>query len=407
MKLSDIKCKNASPDPTKRITTLSDGYGLFLEIHPNKSKYWRFKYRYNNKQKSLALGVYPEISLAEARENREKAKKLIRNGIDPSQVKKEQKLQSQFNSENTFEVLARAWHKMMSNKWTERHARYTIRRLEADIFPQIGSLPIADIKTPQIILTLRKIEERGANELAHRMGNTCGQVFRYAKQMGLVENNPATDLKDALQPIKRGHFSAITSKELPEFLQTLNRNDARLYHQTRQAIHLLALTFVRTGELINAKWDEIDFEAKEWKIPAERMKMRRPHLVPLSEQSLTILRDLESVRGNREWIFPSIQNPQKPMSNNTILQALKRMGYGGQMTGHGFRSLAMTTIMEKLSYPFEIVDRQLAHAKKNKTIAAYDRAEFIDERRKMMDDWATYLDEVKVSKNVINAKFGR
>jgi integrase len=298
------------------------------------------------------------------------------------------------NTDNTFEVIAREWHEMQSAKWIKNTSDYTLRRLENDIFPLLGAYPIKDITAPLLLTALRAIERRGAHEMAHRALQVCGQILRYAIATGRAERNVAADLKGALRPVKHTHFAALDAKELPEFIKTLEQNDARLFLHTRYAIRLLMLTFVRTSELINAKWDEFDFEKKLWVIPPERMKMRKSHIVPLSRQSLAILENIKQSMGYGVNVFPNQVEPRRCMSNNTILKAIERLGYKGQMTGHGFRALAMSTIKEQLGYRHEVVDRQRAHAPRTKVDAAYDRAQFLDERTKMMQEWADYLDSI-------------
>lgn len=408
MKLTDTACKNAKPKakPYK----LADGGGMYLEVMPNGSKYWRMKYRFMGKENRLALGVYPVTSLAEARNRRLDAQKLLDNGVDPSAFKKGERQQAVAESKNTFEAVARAWHTQNLSGWKSNTASYSLRRLEADIFPQFGHVPIKQVTAQHVIAAIRLIEARNAHEVARRMKQMCGQVFRYAIVEGLTETNPVVtfESKDALKPYAKGHYAAFDARELPTFMQKLERNDARLYVHTRLAMKLLALTFVRTSELIQATWDEFQFEDKQWVIPKERMKMRREHLVPLCKQSLEILEELQKYRAPRpahatwpDYVFPSQINPRKCMSNNTILKALERMGYKGDMTGHGFRSLAMSTIKEKLGYRHEVVDRQLAHAPANKIDAAYDRAKWLDERKVMMQAWGDYLDKQTVGGVVV------
>ena len=392
MKLSYTACENAKPGD--KAYKMSDGRGMFMEVRPNGAKYWRMRYRYNGKQKLLALGVYPDVSLKLAREKREDARKLLENGVDPSQHKQESRRQAQLNAANTFEAIAREWHDNNKHVYSQRHAQTILYRLDKDIFPAIGNYPIQDITPPVLLESIRKIEARGAHDYARRCMQVCGQVFRYAIATGRAERDPTADLKGALKPYRQGHYPALDIKELPEFLETLDKNDMRLYPATRLAVHFMMLTFVRTSELINAQWQEIDFEAGEWHIPKERMKMRKDHIVPLSRQALDVLRELHLHSGHRDYLFPGQQNPRKPMSNGTILGAIKRMGYGGRMTGHGFRALAMSAIKEKLGYRHEVIDRQLAHAHRNKVDAAYDRAQFLDERKQMMQAWADYLSEL-------------
>lgn len=392
MPLTDTACRNAKAKD--KSYKLSDSGGLYLLVNTNGGRYWRMKYYFLGKEKLLAIGTYPTVTLAEAREKRDQARKLLKNDVDPSEVKKVAKQQKLLNSENTFEAIAREWHANRITSWTPGHGANILHRLSMDIFPVLGSRPIASIKTPEVIAALRKVESRGALEIAKRLSQTCGQVFRYAIATGRTDRNPVADIKDVLKPGVKSHFAAIDAKELPAFLHTLEHNNARLYIQTRIAIRLMLLTFVRTGELIGAKWSEFDLANAMWTIPAERMKMRVEHKVPLSKQALKLLRELQSISGKREYLFPNQARPTDHMSNNTILGALKRLGYKGKMTGHGFRALAMSTIKEKLNYRHEVVDRQLAHAPRNKVDAAYDRAKFLDERKIMMQAWADYLDNL-------------
>jgi integrase len=405
MPLTDTACKNARPKekPYKK----ADGGGLYLEVMPTGARYWRLKYRFGGKEKRLACGVYPETSLAEAREKRAVARKMLGDEIDPSSAKRENRQLAEANAACTFEAVAREWHERNREKWTPIYCQDILHRLETDIFPAIGKRPVADITPLAVLGALKKIENRGAGEMARRAGQYCGQIFRYAVVTGRADRNPTTDLKGALKPVKHGHFSALEPKDLPEFLHTLERNDARLFVLTRLAIRLMLLTFVRTGELIKATWDEFDLDGAEWAIPAERMKMRKPHIVPLSKQAVAVLRQVQAMNGNYPWVFASPTKPRRHMSNNTILKALERLGYKGRMTGHGFRALAMTTIKEKLKYPHDVVDRQLAHAPRNKIDAAYDRTKFLDERKKMMQAWADYLDSTASGGKVIAGKFGK
>lgn len=312
MPLNDAVCKNAKPEQKPR--KLTDTGGLFLKVMPTGAKYWQLKYRFQSKEKLLSFGVYPETTLAEAREKRDKARKLIAAGQDPALHKKEERRRSQLNSENSFEVIAREWHEVNLAKWTPRHAAFVIKRLEADVFPEIGAFPIADITPPQLLAAIRKIESRGAQEIAHRALQTTGQVFRYAIVTGRAERSPASDLKGALKPVQRGHYAAFDYRALPAFVTALEKNDARLYPHTRYAIRMLLLTFVRTSELINATFKEFDIEAKEWTIPAERMKMRNPHVVPLSSQVLEIVTHLKELNGTSPWLFPNQVEPRKSMS---------------------------------------------------------------------------------------------
>lgn len=396
MKLTEMQCKNAKHEnkDSKAPLKLSDGQGLSLWVMPNGAKYWRLAYRFNGKQKTLALGVYPEISLKEARFKRMDAKEYLKEGKDPSLEKKREKVLAIQNSTNTFKVIALEWYSNRNDIWKPRYAVEVIKRLEEDIFPEIGDYPIKDIEPPLLLQTIRKIEARGAYDLAKRQLQKCGEVFRYAIATGRATRDPSQDIKEALKPVKKTHFAALDPSELPELLKDINSNKARLYPTTINAMKLMLLTFVRTKELIEATWDEIDFERKIWKIPAERMKMGKEHLVPLADQAIEILKEQKEIA--RQWphLFPSPNKPRQSISNNTILVALKRMGYQGRMTGHGFRALAMSTIKQELGYRHEVIDRQLAHVPKSKIDRAYDRARFLDERTKMMQDWANYIETI-------------
>ncbi len=391
MKLTNMACKNS--ESRDKPYKMADGDGMYLYVMPNGSRYWHLKYRYAGKEKRLTLGVYPEISLQIAREKRLKARRLLDEGIDPGQERKRNKIKRALEANNTFKLIAEEWLEHNAFKWSKNHASTVKNRLEADIYPKIGSMPIKDINAPMLLPVLRAIENRGANEIARRSMQYLGQICRYAVVTGRCERDVTSDLKGALKPFKRGHYAAMEINELPDFLNTLNGNTARLFPQTLIAVKLLMLTFVRTSELIKATWDEFDLETKVWVIPERRMKMRRPHIVPLSDQAIELLKELKELNpSNRVHIFPSRSNPRNHMSNNTILTALARMGYRGTHTGHGFRALAMSTIKEKLKYRHEVVDRQLAHAPQNQIDKAYDRAKYLDERVVMMQDWADYLD---------------
>lgn len=394
MSLSELKCKAAKPKdkPWK----LTDGQGLYLEVMPNGSKYWRLKYRFLNKEKRLAIGVYPDTSLAFAREKRDEARRLLAMDKDPSSEKQKARREAIMETQNTFEKLGREWYEKKKAKWTPKHAEDVIYRLEKDVFKDIGDMPVREITPSRLLQTIRKIEARGAHELARRARGMCEQILAYGVATDRADQNVALALRGTLEAFKRRHMPAIEIDEIPDFLQKLEKNDARLYPQTRRATKLLMLTFVRTGELRFAKWEEIDFDRSVWEIPAERMKMRCAHIVPLSKQSLQLFREQqeETKYINTEWVFPNQVRPKNAMSEGTILGAIKRLGYKGRMTGHGFRALAMSTIKERLGYRHEVVDRQLAHAQRNKIDAAYDRAKFLNERTVMMQQWADYLDGI-------------
>ncbi len=385
---TQIKKTKATDKPLR----LYDGHGLYLEIRPNGSRYWRMKYRFAGRPRLLALGVYPVLGLADARAKTLEARRQIADGIDPGVEKQKRKLQLAAQSNDTFAAVAREWHEKNIKRWSEGHASTLLNRLERDAFPFIGAIPVAQLTAVILLQALRRVEKRGANELAHRLGQIIAQVLRYAVATGRITASPVNDLRGALAPVVRGHFTALQLEHLPEFLAKLERNEARLYPLTRHALKLLLLTFVRTSELINARWSEIDLERALWTIPAERMKMRREHIVPLSRQAVAVLRSLEMFRTESGFVLPSATRANKGMSNGTILMALKRMGYKGKATGHGFRALALSTIKQELGYRHEVPDRQLAHYPSNKVDRAYDRAAFIAERTKMMQEWADYLD---------------
>ena len=340
------------------------------------------------------MGVYPEVSLKEARDKHMLLRKMVSEGKDPGLEQKKQKAMAIVDNNNTFEAVARDWHEYKKDQWKPKYAVEILKRLENDIFPHLGPIPIKEIEPPLLLQVVRKIEKRGAHEQARRQLQKCGEIFRFAIAEGRAIRDPSADIKEALKPVKKDHYASLEVKELPEFIKAIERNDARLYHSTRNALYLIMLTFVRTNELINARWEEIDFKHKEWVIPAERMKMGKKHVVPLSEQAIKVLEDQKILSGHWPLVFPSSFKPRQSMSNNTILGAIKRLGYKGRMTGHGFRALAMGCIKQELGYRHEVVDRQLAHQPKSKIDQAYDRADFMKERRVMMQDWADYIDNI-------------
>ncbi len=401
MALTDIACRNAQPQSKSYM--LSDTGNLYLYIMPNGGRYWRFRYRIHGKQKALNLGAYPKVSLIKAREKRDYALAVLDKGVDPLIDKHQQKQLAKYKAEQTFETVAREWHEKNYSTWSKRHAQNIIYRLELDVFGQIGRYPIDCLTAPMVFSCIEKIQARGANEMARRSLQMIGQVLRYAVVTGRAERDFTRDFKGTLKKYKRGHYAAIDIEELPELVKAINRNEARLYKQSILAMKLMLLTFVRTSELMESQWKEFDLEKAEWVIPAERMKMRIQHVVPLSKQAIEILNELKKMQNyfaheeafeKRPYVFPSIPRPWKPMCSITILAGLKRLGYKGKMTGHGFRALAMSAIKEKLGYRHEVVDRQLAHIPVNKVDKAYDRAKFLDERKIMMQQWADYIDSL-------------
>lgn len=392
MKLNAKICEKAQPrlKPYK----LSDGAGLILEVMPNGSKLWRCRYRFGGGEKSLSLGAYPTVSLKDARLANLKAKQDVRNNIDPSAIKQKAKRRAVLNAKNTFEAVGREWHDRKKDQWEKRHGQNILSRLERDVFPMIGNTPIADLEAPDIAAVVKKIEERGAGEMASRALQNCGQIIRYAVQTGRAKYDATSGLKGFLKKRPKNHYGAIKVSELPVLVHKIRTNECRLFKQTRIALELMMLTFVRTSELINAKWDEFDLDARRWIIPAARMKTRIEHIVPLATQTIGLLKELSEISGKREHVFPSIPRPRQPMSNATLLRALSRMGYHKTMTGHGFRAVAMEGIQEKLGYDFSVVDRQLAHQRKGAVNQAYDRGQFLEKRHEMMQEWADYIDRV-------------
>lgn len=390
MPLTDLKCRTAKP-AAKRFC-LTDSEGLYLEVLPSHAKQWRMKYRFQGKERRVTLGSYPQITLVEARKRRESIKDQIASGTDPELAKLKKLQLDGFVDSPTFTIVAKEWHDGNTPTWDDRYAKTVMHRLEKYVFDDLGSYPIKLLKPLSVLACLRKIDGT-APDMARRIKQIISAVFKYAIATGCVENDVTYGLELALKKYKKGHFAAIDLEELPDLLVALHNHKPRLHHQTFLLIKLMLLTFCRTGELIQARWKEINMEKALWIIPAERMKMRNPHLVPLSKQALAILTELQQMNGKREYIFPSIPRPRKPMSNGTILVALKRMGYGNRMTGHGFRALALGILKEKLGYSHEVADRQLAHVPKNSTDRAYDRATFLPQRIIMMQKYADYLDD--------------
>lgn len=407
MPLTDAGIKAAkAPDKTIK---LSDGGGLYLELSPAGGRWWRWKYRVGGKEKRMAFGVYPDVGLKQAREKRDAARKQLAAGIDPAEVRRATK-QAQAGAES-FEAVAREWHAKFAPGWVPVHGDRILRRLEVDIFPWLGKRPIADIKAPDLLMALRRIENRGALETAHRAMRNCGQVFRYAVATGRAERDPTGDLRGALPPPKEKHHASMQKPE--EIGPLLRAMDAyKGMFVTQCALKLAPLVFVRPGELRKAIWDEIDFDKAEWRIPAERMKMRELHIVPLSVQAIAILLELQPLTGrgipakplSPRYVFPGARSRERPMSEAAVLAALRRMGYSkDEMTGHGFRSMASTLLHEQ-GWNHQAIERQLAHAERNAVSAAYNYAEHLPERRKMMQAWADYLDGLKRGAEIIPFK---
>ena len=391
MTLTDTAIRNAKPK--EKPYKISDEKGLYLLVK-KAGKYFRFDYRYGGKRKTLAIGVYPDVKLKDARDHRDQARKLIDNGVDPLEHKKTTRAIREEQATNSFEAVALEWFLKNKHIWVEGHSRTIIRRLEANVFPWIGSQDISTITAPDVLAVLRRVEERGALETAHRVNQICGQIFRYGIATGRAERDPSADLKGALPPTKSKRMPTITDpKKIGELLRAIDGYEG--HHITRCAMKLAPLVFVRPGELRHAEWHEIDFEKEEWKIPAEKMKMRSIHMVPLSNQSISILKEIEPLTGRGKYIFPSLRTSERPMSDNTILSALRRLGYAKEeMSGHGFRAMASTLLHEQ-GWQSDVIERQLAHIEGNSVKAAYNHAQYLPERRKMMQAWADYLDVLK------------
>ncbi len=404
MALSDTTCRNAKPQ--EKSYKLFDEKGLYLEVMPAGSKGWRQKYRFAGKEKRLSHGAYPEVPLRLARERRDEARKMLATGVDPSLHRKLEKARRIEAAANSFEAISREWFAKFSAGWAASHSDKIIRRFERDIFPLIGTRPVAEIVAPELLMVLRRIESRGTLDTAHRAHQNCGQVFRYAVATGRALRDPSADLRGALPPVKQGHFASITDPaEVGHLLRTIQGYSGGLV--TQCALQLAPYVFVRPGELRNAEWSEFNLDAAEWRIPAGKMKMKALHIVPLSHQALAILERLRPATGSGLYVFPGVRANRRPMSENTVNAALRALGYSGeQMTGHGFRSMASTLLSEQ-GWPRDAIERQLAHGERNRVRAAYNYAEHLPERRKMMQAWADYLDALRDERKVVAGNFGR
>jgi len=382
-----------------KVRRLFDANGLYLEISPAGGKWWRIKYRFQGRERRLSLGTYPVTSLADARMRRDDARKLLASGIDPSAQRKADKHATKMRDANNFEAVAREWYGKQAHVWVPHHASDVLRRLESNLFAELGDKPIADITPPVLLAAIRKIEHRGAHDLAHRVLQVASQVFRYGVATGRCERDPAPDLRGALTPHKGKHQAAVTPEELPTLLRAIDGYGEVGDKLTGYALRLLVLTFVRTNELIGAEWLELDLDSEVWIIPAVRMKMKTEHVVPLSRQSVEALREVRPIGGGSRYVFPG-RNPDKPISNNTMLFALYRLGYKGRMTGHGFRAVA-STILNEAGFRGDVIERQLAHSERDEIRGAYNRAEYLPERRQMMQQWADMLDAFAQGAKVI------
>ena len=389
--------------PKEKSYKLFDGGGLYLEVTAKGSRYWRMKYRFGGKEKRLAFGVFPTVTLAEAREMRNQAKKVLAAGGDPGEVKKEEKAIQKLSTGNTFEAIAREWHKSKADRWSLRYRDEIIDTFEKDIFPYIGKRPIAEIKPLELLETLRRMEKRGALEKMRKVRQRCGEVYRYAIITGRAEYNPAPDLATALTPPKKQHFPFLTAEELPYFLKDLASYTGSVI--TKTATKIILLTAVRTQELRFARWQDIDLEKGIWEIPAEVMKMKRPHVVPLSKQVIELFNSLKPLSGHYELVFIGRNDHRKPISKESVNQVIELLGYKGRLTGHGFRH-TMSTILHEKGYNSAWIETQLAHIDKNAIRGTYNHAQYLDGRREMMQWYADYMDELEGSlDNVVNVDF--
>ena len=389
-KLTDPKVRQAKPGdkPYK----LFDGGGLFLLVQPGGSKLWRLKYRFGGKEKLFAIGSYDKgVSLKKAREERDKARDQLVDGIDPGVAKKEEKHAEMDQAENTFKAIALNWAETYGSRWTESHRERVVDSLEADVFPALGDIAVKEITPPMVLEVIRAVESRGALDVASRILQRTSAVFRYANQTGRATYNPAADMQGVLKTRKVEHRSAISQAELPDFLKKLDSYSGDPI--TKLALRLIVLTFVRTGELRGARWEEFDVDQEEWRVPAERMKIRSAHIVFLSPQALAVIEELRPLTGQFDMLFPSQRDQRKPISENTLLYALYRLGYHKRATVHGFRALA-STILNETGFRPDVIERQLAHVERNKVRAAYHRSEYLEERQKMMDWWGTYIESM-------------
>jgi len=407
MALTDPRIKQAKPKD--KDYKLSDSKGLYLLVAKTGSKYWRLKYRFLNKEKVLALGVYPTVTLKQARKACDTAKEQLEQGIDPSQARKAKRAELTGAQSNNLETLTREWHCQQTRKWSQSYSEKVLRSVERDLFPYLGTLPLDDITPPQLLAVLRRIESRGATESAHRLKQTVGQVFRFAVATGRAQRDITPDLKGALATHKKQHFPAITEPaQVGRLLNMLDNYEGT--PTVRAALKLAPLVFVRPKELRHAEWQEIDTDKKEWRIPAAKMKMGVDHIVPLSTQALEVLEEQQCITGQwNGYVFPSARSPRRPMSDNAILSAFRNMGISkDEMTGHGFRAMARTILDEVLGERVELIEHQLAHAVKDSLGRAYNRTTHLPQRKKMMQRWADYLDDLRIqanSTNVITANF--
>ncbi|MFP5441360.1 MAG: tyrosine-type recombinase/integrase [Gammaproteobacteria bacterium] len=394
MPLTDTKLRSAKPKA--KPYRLADAGGLYLEVTPAGGRYWRWKYRYGGKEKRLALGVYPDVSLIDARAKRDAARKTLAAGTDPGEARKEAKRKAAAALENSFEAVARDWHKKQARTWSTGHASKVMEQMELHLFPTLGAKPLEAITARNLLDVLEKVGE-STPYTAKRLCQYSDQVFRMALIDGRADNNPAASLSRALHTHKETNYAALTASELPTFLRRL-ATDTRGSSVVRMGLRLLALTFVRPGELRNARWSEFDLDGATWEIPAERMKMREAHIVPLPAQAVETLRALKELTGFGDLLFPSRVNSLRPISDNTFRKALHDMGF--EVTAHGFRATA-STILNEMGFRADVIERQLSHGERNKVRKAYNRAQYLEERRDMMRQWGDYLAALEVGGKVV------
>ena len=402
MPLTDLEIRRSKP--REKPYTLNDGSGLSLLIEPNGSKGWRFRYRFDGKPKMLSLGTYPLVSLTDARQKRDEAKKLVASGINPSDVRKRDKQERQNEIGNTFEAIAREWYEKRTDRWSAGYAEEMMKTFETDVFPFIGGRPIAEIKPMELMGVLSRLDERGATEKLRKVRQRCGEVWRYAIVTGRAEYNPAPDLVSAFVPHKKEHYAFLKHEELPEFFRTLNTYSGSIV--VKLAMRLQVLTGLRPGELRQGEWAEIDFEKRLWEVPPSRMKKRRPYCVPLSAQAIAILEQLKPITGHYQFIFPGRIHHSKPMSEMAMNVLIRRIGYAGRVTGHGFRH-TMSTILHEQGYNTAWIETQLAHVDKNSIRGTYNHAQYLDGRREMLQWYADYMDVLEHGENVVHGRFGQ
>ncbi|EKY3087700.1 tyrosine-type recombinase/integrase [Cronobacter dublinensis] len=402
MKLNARQIDTAKPKD--KAYKLADGGGMYLEIFPNGTKSWRMKYRIGGKEKRVVFGIYPAVSLADARGKREEAKKLLAAGRDPGEVKQAEKQAKVLAITNSFELIALEWHHNKRATWSEGYATDILESLNKDIFPYIGKRAITDIKPFEMLSVLKKMERRGVLEKLKKTRQACRQIFTYAVITGRAEHNPVADLASALKPPKQKHYPHLLTDQLGGFLQALRKYTGSTI--THYATRLLMLTGTRTIELRAAEWSEIDLKNGIWQIPVERMKMRRPHIVPLSEQAKALLEEIHQLTGRGKYVFPGRNDAGKPMSEASINQVIKRIGFGGKATGHGFRH-TMSTILHEQGFNTAWIETQLAHVDKNSIRGTYNHAQYLDGRREMLQWYADYMEALEQGGNVVHGTFGK